>query len=121
MFFVTNRALKQSKRSRINREVSFDLNDNEPSASVFFCERTETDDPIDSYTEIGSRALLERLKRDPAGCWRPSSSSAASDGCRRRQSVPPSAKSPSGAGMPAMSSTRHLSATELSFGGVKFG
>ena len=66
MLFVTNRALKQSKRSRVNREVSFNLNDNEPTASVFFCERADTSDPTDSYTEIGSQAFLDRLKKDPA-------------------------------------------------------
>lgn len=61
MLFITNRFPKQSIRSRRNRNFDFDLDNNGPSNSVFFCERTGQE----NYTEIGSIALLERLKAAP--------------------------------------------------------
>ncbi|MCI0490181.1 MAG: alpha/beta hydrolase [Blastocatellia bacterium] len=61
MLFITNRTPKQSIRSRAGRKFDFDLNDNAPSNSVFFCERTGAGD----YTEIGSKELLSRLKQSP--------------------------------------------------------
>lgn len=58
MLFITNRAFRQSKKTRIGRPVSFDLNDNDVGISLFFCERTGQD----SYTELGSTAFMQRLK-----------------------------------------------------------
>ncbi len=58
MLFITNRMLKQSHRSRRNRKVTFDLDNNEASQSVFFCRRDGPDD----YTEIGGTAFLEDLR-----------------------------------------------------------
>jgi esterase/lipase superfamily enzyme len=57
MLFITNRALEQSLRSRRNRRVSFDMDNNEPQASVFFCEKHE-----DGMTEIMSEPFLDRLR-----------------------------------------------------------
>ncbi len=58
MLFITNRFPKQSIRSRVGRRFNFDLNNNAPSNSVFFCEKTGAEE----YTEIGSTAFMERLK-----------------------------------------------------------
>ena len=58
MLFITNRMLKQSHRSRRNRKVTFDLDNNEASQSVFFCRRDGPDD----YTEIGGTAFLDDLR-----------------------------------------------------------
>lgn len=58
MLFITNRFPKQSIRTRIGRKFDFDLNDNAPSNSVFFCEKTGDK----AYTEIGSVEFLSRLK-----------------------------------------------------------
>jgi esterase/lipase superfamily enzyme len=58
MFFVTNRILKQSPRSRKGRKVSFELNNTEAQQSVFFCRR---DGPGD-YIEITSQPFLAALR-----------------------------------------------------------
>ncbi len=58
MIFVTNRFPTQSIKTRIGRNFVFDLRNNAPSNSVFFCERTGPD----THTEIGSIAFLNRLK-----------------------------------------------------------
>ena len=58
MLFITNRNLKQSKRTRIGRNVVIDLNDNEASQSVYFCERENTE----AYTEIGNKNFFKALK-----------------------------------------------------------
>lgn len=58
MLFITNRFPRQSIRTRIDRKFDFDLNNNAPSNSVFFCERTDSE----KYQEVGSIAFLERLK-----------------------------------------------------------
>lgn len=58
MLFVTNRFPTQSIRSRKGRNFSFDLKNNAPSNSVFFCEKGEGGD----HTEIGSKELLKRMK-----------------------------------------------------------
>lgn len=58
MLFVTNRFPKQSIKSRKGRNFDFDLDNNAPSNSMFFCER---DGPGD-YTEIKSDAFLLNLK-----------------------------------------------------------
>jgi len=58
MLFVTNRFPTQSIRSRKGRKFNFDLKNNAPSNSVFFCETGNEGD----HTEIGSEELLKRLK-----------------------------------------------------------
>lgn len=58
MLYVTNRFPKQSIRTRIRRKFDFDLGNNAPSNSVFFCERTDDG----NSTEIGSIDFLSRLK-----------------------------------------------------------
>ena len=64
MLFVTNRFPDQSIRTRLGRRFTFDLDNNAPSNSIFFCETghpSKPDDP-ESHTEIGSLAFLQRLK-----------------------------------------------------------
>lgn len=58
MLYITNRFPKQSIRSRTGRNFDFDLDNNAPSNSVFFCEHTGDG----SNTEIGSINFLTRLK-----------------------------------------------------------
>lgn len=58
MLFITNRFPEQSIRTRIGRTFDFDLDNNASSNSVFFCERLAAK----QYKEIGSAALLKRLK-----------------------------------------------------------
>jgi len=61
MLFITNRFPKQSIRSRRNRNWDFDLDNNGPSNSLFYCER----EAEDRYREIGSIELMRRLKESP--------------------------------------------------------
>ncbi len=61
MLFVTNRFPKGSIRTRINRIFQFDLSNNAPSNSIFFCRRN----PNETITEIGSKNLLTELKNSP--------------------------------------------------------
>ena len=58
MLFITNRFPKGSIRTRLNRNFVFDLKNNAPSNSIFFCRRN----PDGSVTEIGSQNLLSELK-----------------------------------------------------------
>lgn len=58
MIFITNRFPTQSIQTKIGRNWEFDLKNNAPSNSVFFCERNSDD----SHTEIGSLDFLNRLK-----------------------------------------------------------
>ncbi|PSL18478.1 alpha/beta hydrolase [Shimia abyssi] len=58
MLFVTNRFPTQSIRTRRGRKFNFDLKNNAPSNSIFFCEKGNGDD----HTEIGSLDFLQRLK-----------------------------------------------------------
>ncbi|MDT0501588.1 MULTISPECIES: alpha/beta hydrolase [unclassified Halomonas] len=58
MLFITNRFPTQSIRTRLNRNFTFDLNNNAASNSVFYCERQGEKE----YQEIGSSAFLQRLK-----------------------------------------------------------
>ena len=58
MLFVTNRFPEQSIRTRIGRKFDFDLANNAPSNSVFFCQRSARG----RYKEIGSIDFLQRLK-----------------------------------------------------------
>ncbi|XOF33363.1 MAG: alpha/beta hydrolase [Candidatus Electrothrix sp. YB6] len=61
MLYITNRFPRQSIRTRVGRTFEFDLNNNTPSKSVFFCERTSDG----ASTEIGSIDFLSRLKQSP--------------------------------------------------------
>ncbi|GBD43361.1 hypothetical protein HRbin40_00834 [bacterium HR40] len=61
MLFLTNRALVEGPRSQPGRRVHFDLADNEPRASLFFCERRGPGDVI----ELGAAAWFDRLRRSP--------------------------------------------------------
>ncbi len=58
MLFVTNRFPTQSIRSRNGRKFNFDLKNNAPSNSVFFCVKGKGED----HKEIGSLELLKRVK-----------------------------------------------------------
>ncbi len=59
MIFITNRFPKQTIQTTIGRSFDFDLENNAPSNSVFYCERNAKN----KYTEIGSMDLLTRLKK----------------------------------------------------------
>lgn len=58
MLFVTNRFPRQSIRTRKGRRFNFDLANNAPSNSVYFCATGQDGD----HTEIGSLDFLQRLK-----------------------------------------------------------
>jgi esterase/lipase superfamily enzyme len=58
MLFITNRFPKGSIRTRIGRPFEFDLKNNAPSNSVFFCRR----DPSGAITEVGGLNFLSELK-----------------------------------------------------------
>jgi esterase/lipase superfamily enzyme len=62
MFFITNRAPSGSARTKKGREFNFALNQNSPSNSVYYCERSGEE----QYKEIGSAALMEGLKTSSA-------------------------------------------------------
>jgi esterase/lipase superfamily enzyme len=59
MLFITNRFPSQSIRTRVGRNFSFDLDNNAPGNSVFFCERATGG----AITEIGSQGFLQQLRR----------------------------------------------------------
>ncbi len=61
MLFVTNRTPRQSNRTRLNRKISFDLQDTCASQHMYFCEQKAADD----YVEIGNKAFFTRLKNLP--------------------------------------------------------
>ena len=54
MLFITNRIPKGSIRSKAGRKFEFDLNNNDASNNLFFCERSVDGGGAVSYTEIGS-------------------------------------------------------------------
>lgn len=58
MLFITNRFPKGSIRTKVGRPFDFDLNNNAPSNSVFFCERNADQ----TITEVGSINFLSKLK-----------------------------------------------------------
>jgi esterase/lipase superfamily enzyme len=58
MLFITNRTIRQSKRSRVGRKISFYLADNSAGQSVYFCQR----EGPDSYTEVGNENFFNALK-----------------------------------------------------------
>lgn len=59
MLFVTNRFPKGSIQTRVNRKFIFDLKNNAPSNSVFFCTREEDGQTV----EIGGLNFLSKLKQ----------------------------------------------------------
>lgn len=59
MLFITNRRFLEGARSQAGRMVEFDLIDNEPGASVFFCRRHEAG----AYEEVTSRPFFDRLRQ----------------------------------------------------------
>jgi esterase/lipase superfamily enzyme len=61
MLFITNRFPKQSILTRIGRKFDFDLKNNAPSNSVFYCRRLADE----HYEEIGSDGLMTALKTSP--------------------------------------------------------
>lgn len=61
MLFVTNRFPKGSIRTRLGRKFEFDLKNNAPSYSVFYCKRGEDGSSI----EIGGMDFMSELKRSP--------------------------------------------------------
>jgi esterase/lipase superfamily enzyme len=61
MLFITNRFPKGSLKTRINRNFQFDLKNNAPSNSIFFCRRN----PDGTLTEVGNKAMLLELKTSP--------------------------------------------------------
>ncbi|WP_233494689.1 alpha/beta hydrolase [Ruegeria sp. A3M17] len=58
MLFITNRFPTQSIRTRKGRRFTFDLDNNAPSNSVFYCEKSEDE----HHTEITSKELLRRVR-----------------------------------------------------------
>ena len=58
MLFITNRAPKQSIRTKINRKFDFDLKNNAPSNSVFYCQRNAAEE----YVELGGFNFMSALK-----------------------------------------------------------
>lgn len=59
MLYITNRFPRQSIRTRVGRKFDFNLDNNAPSNSVFFCEHNK-----DGHsTEIGSIDFLSKLKK----------------------------------------------------------
>ena len=61
MLFITNRFPKGSIQTRVGRKFEFDLKNNAPSNSVFFCRR-ETDGQI---SEVGGLNFMSELKASP--------------------------------------------------------
>ena len=62
MLFITNREPKGSIRTKKGRSYKFDLNQNSPSNSVYYCERLGEED----YIELGSDGLMSKLKKSNA-------------------------------------------------------
>jgi len=58
MLFITNRFPTQSIRTRKGRRFTFDLDNNAPSNSVFYCEKGDDEHHI----EITSKELLHRVR-----------------------------------------------------------
>lgn len=61
MLFITNRFPKGSIQTRVGRKFEFDLKNNAPSNSVFFCRR-EADGQI---SEVGGLNFMSELKASP--------------------------------------------------------
>lgn len=61
MLFITNRFPKQSIQTRVGRKFDFDLKNNAPSNSVFYCQRHG---PAE-YEEVGGFNFMSALKTSP--------------------------------------------------------
>lgn len=61
MLFITNRFPKGSITSKVGRKFEFDLKNNAPSNSVYFCRR----DDVGNITEVGGLNFLSELKSSP--------------------------------------------------------
>jgi esterase/lipase superfamily enzyme len=62
MLFITNRAMRQSVRTRKGRKVQMMLDDNSANQHLYFCIRRDVED----YTEIGNEAFMDQLRRSQA-------------------------------------------------------
>lgn len=58
MLFITNRHFNEGKKSAEDRKVTFNLDDNDPAVSVFFCERESEGE----YVELMSKNFFRQLK-----------------------------------------------------------
>ncbi len=58
MLFITNRFPKQSIQTRVGRAFDFDMKNNAPSNSVFYCRRNGAD----QYEEVGGFNFMSALK-----------------------------------------------------------
>ena len=61
MLFITNRFPKGSIQTRIGRTFTFDLRNNAPSNSIFFCRRNENGE----INEVGGLNFMTELKGSP--------------------------------------------------------
>lgn len=61
MLFATNRTPKESTRSKLNRKITFPLQNTTVSQNMYFCERKGEDD----YVELGRDVFFQRLKDLP--------------------------------------------------------
>jgi esterase/lipase superfamily enzyme len=59
MLFITNRRIEGSRRSQAGRAIEFAPGDNEPGASLFFCQRQGPD----QYQELTALLFFGRLRR----------------------------------------------------------
>lgn len=61
MLFITNRFPKGSIQTRVGRKFEFDLRNNAPSNSIFFCRRSDAGE----ITEVGGLHFMSELKVSP--------------------------------------------------------
>jgi len=61
MLFITNRFFRESIRTKKGRNVRFNLKNNAPSNSVFFCEQKDNGDLV----ELGNESFFNSLKNSP--------------------------------------------------------
>ena len=59
MLFITNRRVEGPRRSQAGRPISFAASDNEPGASLFFCQRQGPE----QYIELTAMPFFGRLRR----------------------------------------------------------
>ena len=59
MLFITNRRIEGSRRSQAGRPINFAASDNEPGASLFFCQRQGPE----QYIELTAMPFFGRLRR----------------------------------------------------------
>ena len=59
MLFITNRRIEGSRRSQPGRQITFAASDNEPGASLFFCQRQGPE----QYLELTAMPFFARLRR----------------------------------------------------------